>query len=89
VSEVEAANRNNQEAVGRKEKDKMRELTVHCIMVYRNKRNPNKYMSTSHTLTGKLTSADLSGRIDTLFTAEASSWSNEWELVTFSHAFLP
>ena len=63
----------------------MPEFTVHCIVVYRSKKCPSKYMTSSHTLSG----TDISARIETIFTVEARSWSDEWELVTFSHAFLP
>lgn len=61
------------------------EFTVHCVAVYRNKKDSSKYMMSNHTLTG----TDLSARMQTILTVDASSWSNEWELVNFSHAFLP
>ena len=60
-------------------------FTVHCVVVYRNKRDPSKYMMTTHTLAGD----DISKRMETVVTVEASSWAEEWELVNFSHAFLP
>jgi len=63
----------------------MPELTIHCVVVYCNKKDPDKYMSTSHTLSG----TNLSARIETIFTVDASSWSDKWELVDFSHAFIP
>ncbi len=63
----------------------MHDFTVYCIAVFRNKKDPSKYMTSNHTLTG----ADISARIETIFTVEAKSWSNEWDLIAFSHAFLP
>ena len=63
----------------------MSEFTVHCVVVYRNKKDPGKYMMSQHTLSGDRISA----RMETVVTVEAESWSNEWELVNFSHAFLP
>lgn len=63
----------------------MPEFTVHCAVVYRNKKDPSKYMMSSHTLSG----SELSARMETIVKVEAKSWSNEWELVNFSHAFLP
>jgi len=63
----------------------MNEFTVHCMIVYRNKKDPSKYMTSNHTLSGD----DISARISSCITIEAQSWANEWEFVTFSHAFLP
>ena len=63
----------------------MQKFTVYCVVVYRNKKDPSKYMMSNHTLSG----TDISARIQTIVTVEATSWSNEWELVNFSHAFLP
>ena len=63
----------------------MPEFTVHCIAVFRNKKDRSKYMTSNHTLSG----TDISARIETIFTVEARIWSEEWELVAFSHAFLP
>ena len=61
------------------------EFIVHCILVFRNKKDWSKYMTKTSTLSG----TDISRRIETLFTVEAKQWSNEWELRAFSHAFLP
>ena len=63
----------------------MREFTVHCFVIYRNKKDSSKFITTHHTLSGD----DISKRMETIVTVEARSWSEEWELVSFSHAFLP
>ena len=63
----------------------MEEFTVYCIVVYRNKKDRSKYMMSNHTLSGE----DISARIESIVTIEANSWSDKWELVSFSHAFLP
>lgn len=62
-----------------------KEYTVHCAVVWRSKKNPGKHMMTTHILRGK----DLDERMKTIVTVDANSWANEWELVSFSHAFLP
>ena len=64
----------------------MHKFTVHCFVVYRSKKDSGKYMKTSHTLSGD---DDISERMKTIVTVDAESWSEEWELVSFSHAFLP
>ena len=63
----------------------MRDFTVHCITIFRNKKDPTKYITSNATMAGE----DISARIDTMLTVEARSWGDEWELVSFSHAFLP
>lgn len=64
---------------------KKEEFAVYCAVVYRSKKDPSKYMMTTHTLSGE----DISDRMKTVVTIEANSWSNEWELVNFSHSTLP
>ena len=59
-------------------------ITLHFVMIYRNKKDPNKHMMSAHTLFGE----DLGKRMETLI-IEADSWSDEWELVSFSHTYLP
>lgn len=66
-------------------RNKMPEFTVYCVSVYRNKKDSTKYMTSPHTLSGD----DISNRIESIVTVEARSWSQEWELVSFSQAFLP
>jgi len=63
----------------------MPEFTVHCIVVYRSKKDPNRYMTSNCTLSG----TDISARIESMLTTETRSWGDKWELVAFSHAFLP
>ena len=63
----------------------MSQLVVHCIVIYRSKKNPSRYRTSRHTLSGE----NISERIDSMITLETSSWSDRWELVNFSHAFLP
>lgn len=63
----------------------MPEFTVHVIRLFRNKKDPRRYMTSSHTLSG----TDISARIGTILSVESKSWDDEWELVAFSHAFLP
>lgn len=60
-------------------------FTVHCITVYRSKKDPSKYMVSNDTMSG----TEISARIESIFNVNAKSWGDEWELVTFSHAFLP
>ncbi len=59
-------------------------ITLHIVMVYRNKKDPSKHMMTAHTLSGE----NLGNRMNTLM-LEADSWSNKWELVSFSHTCIP
>ena len=59
--------------------------TIHYISTYRNKNDPKKYMQSSTTLTG----IDLDERMKTIATTEMQSWSEVWELVSFSHSFSP
>ncbi len=63
-------------------------LTVHCVVVYRNKKDSTKYMMSSHTIACEI-GEKISKRMETVVTVEASSWAKEWELVNFSHSFLP
>ncbi len=62
-----------------------KEYTIHCAVVWRSKKNPGEHMMTTYTLGGD----NLSERMKTIVTVDANSWSNEWGLVSFSHAFLP
>jgi len=57
-------------------------------VIYRNKKDPTKYMMSSHTLSFKI-GEQISKRMETVVTVEARSWAKEWELVNFSHSFLP
>lgn len=63
----------------------MPKFTFYFVIVYRNKKDSAKYMTSSHTLSGD----NISERMDVILTGEARSWAGEWELVNFSHAFLP
>ncbi len=62
----------------------MSEFTVHCVMVFRNKKTRELRVKTA-TMSG----VDLSGRIETFVTVWSGSYGEEWELISFSHAFLP
>jgi len=61
------------------------EFTLHCVAVYRSKTDPSKYQMSRHTFTGK----NMGERMETILEVETRSWSDKWELVAFSHAFLP
>lgn len=63
----------------------MEEFAVHCIAIYRNKKDPSNYTTSNFTVSGE----NIRERIDAALTTEASSLSDEWELVAFSHTFLP
>ncbi len=60
------------------------EQTIHVLVLYRNRKNRDKYLVTTHTLSGD----DLFRRANTIF-IETRSWDADWEFVGFSHALLP
>ncbi len=61
----------------------MFEFTVFCVIIWRNKKDPDKYMTNPHTITKD----DISKRIKSLVELETANYSKDWELVSFSHAF--
>ncbi|MBU1091763.1 hypothetical protein KKA27_02795 [Patescibacteria group bacterium] len=62
-----------------------KEFAVHCVSVYRNKKDSSKHMMKTTTLAGN----GISGRMETIATVDFDSWADKWELISFSHAFLP
>jgi len=59
-------------------------MTLHFIMVFRSKKG-FQYITDTHTLTGE----DMVRRMESIIKLQSESWSDEWELVSLSHTFLP
>lgn len=63
-------------------------MTLHFIMVFQNRKNPEKVTVDSHNLSVE-NITDTMTAIKAIIEVTCKSWHKEWQLIAVSHTFLP
>lgn len=63
-------------------------MTLHFIMVFQNRKNPEKVTVDSHNLSVE-NLTDTMKVIKNIIEVKCESWHKEWQLIAVSHTFLP